>query len=66
MEKNLGNNIEWYLLENKKASIIGINNSLDFNDEKSWEQMFGWFAETANKFKHVFYNLIQDYEKHQE
>ena len=66
VERALGNNIEWYLLENKKASIIGINNSLDFNDEESWEQMFEWFAETATKFKQVFYNLIQNYEKRQE
>lgn len=66
IENLLGKDIEWSLLENKKASIIGINKNLDFNIKANWEQMFDWFAITASSFKRAFYDIIQDYEKRHE
>lgn len=64
IEEVLGQRLEWSILENKKTSTIGISTDFDFYDKKDWEQMFEWFAVTASQFKHVFYGIIQDYEKH--
>ena len=38
--------------------------SIDFNSRKNWEEMFERFADNASKFKNTFYDIIQDYEKH--
>lgn len=60
IESELGFELEWMDLPNKKASRIRIFKEADINKRSEWTQYFGWLKENAENFQEVFskyYNL---------
>ncbi len=54
IEQELGEQLEWMELPEKKASRIRISYPGDFNDQTKWEIYFGWILAIAEKFQNVF------------
>lgn len=54
IESDLGLDLEWMDLENKKASRIKAVYKADFENEDDWEKYFDWLFETAVKFYATF------------
>ena len=53
IEQELGFNLEWNELPDKKASRILISKNADFSDNDSWPSQFEWMMQTAIKMKKV-------------
>lgn len=54
IEEQLGFNLEWMPLENKKASRIKIDNNALIENEEEWSQYFDWLQNTAEKMANEF------------
>jgi hypothetical protein len=54
IEKELGINLQWMELPEKKASRILVTKSFDFSEENQWQEAFKWLKEQAEKFQQTF------------
>lgn len=55
IESELGYELEWMELPNKKASRIRISTDADVNSRTKWEGHFEWLKGKAEEFQRVFY-----------
>lgn len=55
IENELGFELEWMELPNKKASRIKATTTADLNSRSKWENYFEWLKEVAEKFQKTFY-----------
>lgn len=55
IEEELGLELEWMELPNKKASRIKASTVADISNHSKWENHFEWLKDTAEKFQKVFY-----------
>ncbi|KAB3525727.1 DUF4268 domain-containing protein [Alkaliphilus serpentinus] len=55
IEEELGLELEWMELPNKKASRIKAATVADINNRSKWESNFEWLKVTAEKFQKIFY-----------
>lgn len=55
IESELGYQLEWMELPNKKASRIKVSTPADINNRSKWENHFEWLKKTAEQFQQVFY-----------
>jgi hypothetical protein len=60
IERDLGENLEWMELPEKKASRIRISLPGDFNDQAKWETYFSWILGVAEKFQSVFPKYLRN------
>lgn len=60
IENEIGAELEWMELPDKKASRIKISKSADINDTEEWNNYFAWLKSNAEKFKKVFYKHIRN------
>lgn len=54
IEKQIGNQLEWMELPNKKASRIKLSTNADLEKENKWQEYFEWMKSTAESFQNVF------------
>lgn len=54
IEHDLGNELKWCELPEKKASRIMLIKPVDFDDKSTWVEQFEWLMETTMKFKKAF------------
>lgn len=54
IEKDLGFNMEWFPLPERKASRIIVNRSGDLKSKTKWKDFFNWYIEKAIIIKEVF------------
>ena len=54
IESELGGEIEWPELPNKKAGRILQHHPADLKDEAAWPELFSWFKERAEAFHKTF------------
>lgn len=54
IEHDLGFELEWNELPDKKASRILTYKDVDFDDKDIWSSQFDWMMQTALKMKKVF------------
>ena len=54
IEKEMGMELDWRELPDKKASRILITHSADFDDKDSWSEQFDWIIDVALKMKKAF------------
>ena len=54
IESEMGTELEWYELPNKKASSIRVYKTIDYNDKEGWPQQFEWLMDMAAKMKRAF------------
>ena len=54
IENELGEQLEWMELPEKKASRIKFSHKADLSDVDQWEKHFEWFKVSAEKFQQVF------------
>ncbi|WP_441001159.1 DUF4268 domain-containing protein [Fodinibius sp. SL11] len=54
IEKEIGSELEWQRLDDKKASRIKLAKDFNFEDQDQWPDYFGWLKDKADKFKQVF------------
>jgi hypothetical protein len=54
IESELGYQLEWMELPNKKASRIKVSTTADINNRSKWENHFEWLKKTAEQFQKVF------------
>ena len=55
IESELGEELKWMELPQKKASRIRLFRDGDITDKKSWKEHFEWLKTNAEKFQEVFY-----------
>ena len=55
IESELGYQLEWMELPNKKASRIKVSTTADISNRSKWEGYFEWLKKTAEQFQKVFY-----------
>lgn len=60
IERDLGEQLEWMELPEKKASRIRISLPGDFNDQTKWETYFSWILGVAEKFQSVFPKYLRN------
>ncbi len=63
IEKELGGELEWKKLPEKKQSRIILRKKLDPTDRDQWDQIFQWYAETADKYRQAFLPRLKDYDQ---
>lgn len=54
IESELGFQLEWLELPNKKASRIKVSTAADINNRSQWGNYFKWLKEKAEQFQQVF------------
>lgn len=54
IENELGEQLEWMELPEKKASRIKFSHKADLSDVSQWEKHFEWLKVSAEKFQQVF------------
>jgi hypothetical protein len=54
IESELGFELDWWELADKKESYIGINHLCDTKDESKWPEMYIWLTETLEEMHKVF------------
>lgn len=54
IENDMGVELEWNELPNKKASRILVYKNVDFDDKDSWLEQFDWMMDMAMKMKRAF------------
>lgn len=54
IEREMGVNLDWKELPEKKASRILLSKSIDVTDQANWDQCFQWLNESADKFYLTF------------
>lgn len=54
IEEEIGSELDWYELPEKKASRIKLTKSYSIQNKDGWEQAFEWFIEKVKKFQTVF------------
>lgn len=54
IEHEIGCELDWRELPDKKASRIMLIKPVDFDDKTTWVSQFDWLMETTTKFKKVF------------
>jgi hypothetical protein len=54
IEEELGEELIWMELPDKKASRILITKSFNFEEEANWKEAFEWLKNEAEKFYHTF------------
>ena len=59
IEKELGFNLEWMELPEKKASRIKVSTEGDINNKEEWNQQIGWLLEKAELFNKAFSKHIK-------
>ncbi len=60
IEEELGTNLEWRELPDKKESRIIQYISGDLSNEKKWPELFEWLKERIESFHRTFLNRIQN------
>lgn len=58
IESDMGMQLDWRELPQKKASRIIISHDVDFEDKEKWSEQFDWIMDTAIKMKKVFKKFI--------
>lgn len=54
IEKQIGHQMEWMELPNKKASRVKLSTPADLEKEDKWQEYFEWMKTTAELFQKVF------------
>ena len=54
IENEMGVQLEWNELPDKKASRILVYKTVDFEDKDSWTEQFAWMQDMALKMKKAF------------
>ena len=54
IERDLGEQVEWMELQEKKASRIKVSRSGNFEQTEKWEEYFEWMLKETEKFQRVF------------
>ena len=62
IEEELGFNLNWGRLDNKKASYISIINNVNIRDESTWNKSIKWQLDNASKLYNVFSNRIKKFD----
>ena len=58
IEREMGMELEWLELPNKKASRILVKKEVDFDDSAQWNEQFEWLIDVMLKMKKVFKKYI--------
>ncbi len=58
IESNIGAELEWMELPEKKASRIKISRSGSFESEEGWPEIFDWLQDMAEKYQKTFPNFF--------
>lgn len=61
IEEELGYELEWARLNDKKASYIAIIKNSNIRDESNWDKLIKWQLDTASKFYDVFVDRIKQF-----
>ncbi len=60
IEKEVGENLNWMELPNKKASRIKISRDADLEDKDEWDSYFEWTKTQAETFYDIFGKYIRE------
>ena len=60
IEEELGTELEWKELPNRKGSRIVQYISADFQNKEKWPQLFEWLKERSEAFYKVFHKRVQN------
>jgi len=63
IEKELGCELIWMSLENKKASRIKVVREADILEQEDWDNYINWMCINAESFYKVFGKFIKKYKK---
>ena len=58
IERDMGVELEWNELPDKKASRILVYKNVDFEDKDTWSEQFDWMMDMAIKMKKAFKKFI--------
>ena len=58
IESDIGFNLDWRELPDKKASRIIIEKSVNLDDHSEWNAQFDWIVDTCVKFKRAFKKFV--------
>lgn len=62
IEDEIGFELTWERLDNKKASRIDIYKNFDVKKNKNWDEAIKWHLEMACKFQNTFNDKLKQYE----
>ena len=62
IEDEIGFELTWERLDNKKASRIDIYKNFDVKKNKNWDEAIKWHLEMACKFQNAFNDKLKQYE----
>jgi hypothetical protein len=60
IEKDIGEQLEWMPLAEKKASRIKISKEVDIENVHEWENYFAWLKEKGELFQRVFQKYLRE------
>ena len=61
IEKNMGIELEWARLDNKKASRIDVYKDFDIKKDNNWDEAIKWHLDMAVKFQDVFNDKLRKF-----
>lgn len=62
IEDEIGFELTWERLDNKKASRIDIYKNFDVKKNKNWDEAIKWHLKMACKFQNAFNDKLKQYE----
>ena len=61
IERELNIRLEWFYLENAKASVIQAAKKVDTRNKDNWDEYFKWLHDKAIDFRHVFLKYMKNF-----
>lgn len=62
IEKDIGTELEWARLDNKKASRINVYKDFDIKKNNNWDEAIKWHLNMACKFQDAFDDILRKFE----